>query len=345
MSDNPLEQKPGKVRWAERFLVMFLGVGIATIVVGVVGVVFKGILTGLWMVAAFKVALQLLFFALWAVLVYLIVKGRNWARVTFLILFGLELLFLTMIVVKVPAALWSFINLRGLESIFGLIACVYLLFGETSAWFKAVKAHRKRETQEARSPILTDDTEADDDKIDILFDDVPLYVLQYDGYKHAVRIGFLSFCVVFFAYVVYAALGMDVSAWAVVMVSGMAGVAFIWSAFLLIEALLFKEIHLYPDRMVKVRKLLGTREIGLAHARCVGGSGVLGSPRCLCKQGTGSWIGRLIGINYDEDLAADHDIAEMNGMLAELTGRRKQDFAGVSIDLNRLIEPQPTVSP
>lgn len=342
MSSTPMEQKPRTVRRGELCLIIFVvGVFVKVFLKLVIPLMEAGILHTVML----PVVIRLLALTPWAILVYFILKGRNWARVSFLILFGLDLLWLIFVVTQSPAELRAILAIYATPTLFGIAGCFYLLRSETSAWFKAVKDHRKREKEDRRPAVPEEQTPPDSERPPTIGRDEPLFVLRYDSRKHAVRIVFLFLCVVFFGFVACAASIMDVSDSAVLIVRIMAGAALIWSLFLLVEALLFKEVRLYRDRMVKVRKRMSAKEIVLERARYVGASGVLGTPRSVFHQGSSSWIGRITGISYDEDLVPTQDVGEMNGLLADLSGRPPRDFTGVSIDLNSLIKQRPTGSP
>jgi hypothetical protein len=92
------------------------------------------------------------------------------------------------------------------------------------------------------------------------------------------------------------------------------------------DLLLFKEIRLYRDRIVRVWKGIGERAIRLADARL--SSNFRGGLRAkvICHQDT-SWLGAIAkGVNYNEELADPKDVLNLNSLLAELSGRKVEEF-------------------
>jgi hypothetical protein len=100
----------------------------------------------------------------------------------------------------------------------------------------------------------------------------------------------------------------------------------------LIDMLLFGEKRLYKDRIVKVWKLIGARELKLAEVglRCQNIMGV--RKKGFFKQGRNPYWGwipamfRLTGISYSEMYADQGRVRRLNCLLAELSGRKIEEF-------------------
>ena len=108
---------------------------------------------------------------------------------------------------------------------------------------------------------------------------------------------------------------------------------FIFAPFLA-DMLLFKEIRLYRDRIVKEWRLVGSRELDLAQAGLMsqGWSAWGIGAKCFFKQGMSPiWrflmsVVHQIGITYKEHLADPKMVKQLNSLLAELSGRKIEEF-------------------
>lgn len=110
------------------------------------------------------------------------------------------------------------------------------------------------------------------------------------------------------------------------------------------EILLFKEIRLYRDRIVKAWKLIGTRELELAKAGLGSGMSISGyGTKYFFEQGMSPyWLLPMtffhsMGITYHEYFADEREVKRLNGLLAELTGRKVEEFKKMGT-MKRLIE-------
>ena len=149
---NQLAQ-PQKVNTAVKLLYASLGLGIIS------SVLFP---PGLDEVSSFDSALNdslfifftagLTFGLIW-LLIYMIGKGKNWARITFLVFF---IIGIPLSIVTFPLYLLSLSDTPVIDgSLFlvqtgmDLVALVFLFQGESSAWFKALKQSNAQSTQES----------------------------------------------------------------------------------------------------------------------------------------------------------------------------------------------------
>jgi hypothetical protein len=117
--------------------------------------------------------------------------------------------------------------------------------------------------------------------------------------------------------------------------------------FLFMDILLFKKVLLYNDKMVRVGHLFGNREISLADAQLQGRAVVFGLGRltivhnkykCFSQRGLIELWAETVGVSYYEMLADPDDVKKLNALLADLTGRRVEEFEQLSIRMDRLIE-------
>jgi hypothetical protein len=111
----------------------------------------------------------------------------------------------------------------------------------------------------------------------------------------------------------------------------------------LAETMLFREIRLYKDRIVKVRHLIGNLEIVFKDAALIGGNTGFSDNRVFHKKGTDPnriWWVSLRYLYYDELMAARKDVTKMNTLLAELTNRDIREFQQKQISLDPLIKEE-----
>ena len=94
-------------------------------------------------------------FGLMLLLYYMIGKGKNWARITFLVFFIMGLP-LSIIILPMYLSLSDTPIIPGILSLvqtgMDLVALVFLFQGESSAWFKAIKQSNAHIT-ETNTPI------------------------------------------------------------------------------------------------------------------------------------------------------------------------------------------------
>jgi hypothetical protein len=99
------------------------------------------------------------------------------------------------------------------------------------------------------------------------------------------------------------------------------------------EILLFKEIRLYRDKIVKAWRLIGTRELELAKAGLACGMSISGyGAKSFFEQGMSPyWLLPMtffhsMGITYHEYFADESEVKRLNALLAELSGRKIEEF-------------------
>lgn len=153
---NQLAQ-PQKVNTAVKLLYATLGLGIIN------SVLFP---PGLDEVSSFDSALNDslfifftfgLTFGLTWLLIYMIGKGKNWARITYLVFFIMGAL-LSIVIFPLYLLLLSYTpvidgSLFLVQTGMQLVALVFLFQGESSAWFKAIKQSK---TENAQQSLQTD---------------------------------------------------------------------------------------------------------------------------------------------------------------------------------------------
>ncbi|MEW6352265.1 MAG: hypothetical protein AB1646_24710 [Thermodesulfobacteriota bacterium] len=119
------------------------------------------------------------------------------------------------------------------------------------------------------------------------------------------------------------------------------------------EMVLFREIRVYRNRIVKAWIGLGEREVAWAHASLYG-YGIKESAirlRWVCdgrikihpilNPGLGtSFLPPFRGVLYDEGLADRDDATRLNALLAELSGRTVAEFQPLCFKMDRFIQEE-----
>lgn len=271
-------------------------------------------------------------------------KGKNWARITFVVLFYLG------VVISIALSFWSpsYCPFRhatfSLEAILAAIACAFLIQPESSAWFKAVKDARRAQASKLLAMELKVCATSDPAYLEAVSTGEPLLVVRYHGYKHVLRI-----CWILFSVMVLGGLalwgnfakrgGAQMGTIETIVLCSLVIVG-VWYLFSLV---LLDEIRLYKDRMVQTKKLIGDVEIMLADAGYASSSIIGGRsrPTSLFNRNTkNKWWARITGIRYDESLFPHGDAARLNRLLALLSGRSLDDFRGFSVKLPKLVLPR-----
>jgi hypothetical protein len=134
-------------------------------------------------------------------------------------------------------------------------------------------------------------------------------------------------------------------------VTGVIGLFIVVPFFL--EGLLFREVRLYKDRMVKIWNCIGKREVNLADAGLLAtADDAIGVGRF--KLGPYSKIKRFfdrrtnvawsympcMGVFYNELAADQDDVKKLNTLLADLTGRKVEEFEPRRFRMDRLIQEE-----
>ncbi len=114
-----------------------------------------------------------------------------------------------------------------------------------------------------------------------------------------------------------------------------------------VDIILFREVRLYKDRMVKIWNFIGKREVRLADARlrctavAIGKAGPRNKYMCVSSRQTNVVCSSPLGVTYDEKLADPDDARKLNILLADLTGRRVEEFEQPRIRMDRLVREKP----
>jgi hypothetical protein len=173
--------------------------------------------------------------------------------------------------------------------------------------------------------------------------DEPLFVLKYQKRKLVLYIvGVLVLMPMLYIclFVIVASSILDV----IVGKLGALLLFFMFASFLA-EMLLFKEIRLYRDKIVKEWRLLGSRELGLAEVGLISQSWATSGigAKCFFRKGMSPfwrWLMSFvhsIGITYKENLADQKKVKQLNSLLAELSGRKIEEFEQ-TVTMERLME-------
>jgi len=141
MSNNNQIVQPSKIATAVKLLYATLGIGI-----------IRSIIESSRHAEASSVGFVLFItfavFGLMWLLIYMTGKGKNWARITFLVLFilGVPLSILPMIQSLTHEPISGILGLA--QVVMQVVALVFLFQGESSAWFKAIKQSKTQNAQQ-----------------------------------------------------------------------------------------------------------------------------------------------------------------------------------------------------
>jgi len=146
----------------------------------------------------------------------------------------------------------------------------------------------------------------------------PLFVLKYRGDALVIRFVWL---LIFTPLCYFMAFGPPASNFKILFAKIVMFLMGLWCTYLFIDFSLFKEIRLYRDRIVKVNKMIGIREVKLHEAKIVGNNIMFGI-KIFYKDGT-DWFfrGQIKGVFYDDSAAKSEDCEKLNSLLAQLSGR------------------------
>ncbi len=153
-------------------------------------------------------------------------------------------------------------------------------------------------------------------------DDKPLFVLKYRENAVLIMVMGISLITLLFGMALFA-MPLDRSSlvWSLLgkLVCGLVVLAF---PFALIELLLFDEIRLYSDRIVKARRILRDIEVDLADAKYrVDGNAVV-----ILSRNAGKFRQLFQGVVYSCGLVNPEDHKKTIFLLARLSGRTTEEF-------------------
>lgn len=141
MSNSTQQERPAKVSTAVKLLYTTLGIGI-----------IRSIIESSRHAEASSIGFVLFItffvFGLMWFLIYMTGKGKNWARITFLVLFilGVPMSILPMIQSLTHDPTSGILGF--VQVVMQVMALVFLFQGESSAWFKAIKLSKSQNAQQ-----------------------------------------------------------------------------------------------------------------------------------------------------------------------------------------------------
>lgn len=333
MSDTETGNKPGIVTNTLFLLYLYLASGVIVWVIVLPRIAEQH---GLWAGDVYFLAFFVLGFLVGFILEFR--KGKNWARFALIVFYALMGSLSVAVTFRSPSDSPFQSLMFCLHVILGVIACVYVGHPDVSVWCKEMKQVRELRLRR----LLSMDFGNDANPWDGASPDEPLLVVQYHGYKHVWRI-IWPICpiVVFGGVALWGDLGKDQHFVLSLLAHGVFGILAIGGIWMLIEALLFREIRLYRDRIALVRHLIGAVEVGLAEASYEAREVRIryGRPKpvWICKGDMNIWRARFRGIFYERNLMAAKDLEVLNRLLAALTGRPVAEFRKGTIKMRRLM--------
>lgn len=156
----------------------------------------------------------------------------------------------------------------------------------------------------------------------------PLFVLKYRAFMRAGIVFIFSFWIFFFGVCTFV---VPANGTIQLLYKPFFGFVSFILLFLVVELVLFREIRLYRDKIVKEWRLIGSKEIELANARLENCSRCGASTKLFSDQDSNSpnWLRLLFPtrvISYAEHFADPEDVKELNRLLADLSGRKVEEF-------------------
>lgn len=358
MASTPSIEKPQKVEIALYVLYTYLAS-----VVALSFLVLPGLIKDLGLFPDFSYMGAFYVIGFSAGFIVEIQKGRNWARITFVVLSYL------VIALCLGLSIWSpsYSPFRygpfSIPALLVAVACAYLIQPDASVWFRAMEKarrdnlrqvesawqeklrniaeHARKDSVRGLEPQQPDRVQATSEPAELKAEAVaePLFVIRYQGYKRVGAIVLGALVLIFFGSVV---LRGDVPDSKGVILGlfcmGFMGFACIAGTYGLLLLALFDEIRIYQDRIIQTWRLKSIIEIRIAEASYEYTSARYNSFVVIYRQGTSSrWIARLRGINYNESFMAGKDVDKLHSVLAALTGRKPQDFNGFRAKFPNLV--------
>jgi hypothetical protein len=153
-----------------------------------------------------------------------------------------------------------------------------------------------------------------------------LFVLKYQRSRVLVRLFIYFFFVLFFGLCAFVPLGHEHELVFPLLAKFVFGFLSLWILFQLIDLLLFKEVRLCQDRIVKVWNWIGDKGIKLEDASLTTSIPGGRNARTVCNQDTKWYLRGIAGIFWCEDLADPKEVKKLNSLLAHLCGRKIQEI-------------------
>jgi hypothetical protein len=175
-------------------------------------------------------------------------------------------------------------------------------------------------------------------KPQVLSSDEPLFVLKYRRGHRLLRIFCFSLGTLFFSLFALTPLVVPYQLHeliVLVLAEPFLALLLLLSILQMAHLLSFKEIRLYQDKIVQVRRCGGEIEIRLADAHFTVPSGGIRAKR-IHDQDTKWFPGLFKGISYYEDLPQAKDALKLNLLLAALSGRSVRELGEIT-KMERLI--------
>jgi len=165
--------------------------------------------------------------------------------------------------------------------------------------------------------------------------DRPMFVLKYRTYKVATRVILWVLAGLFLSLLVGSRLKPSFG------FTFLFGITFdsliiAGIAFLIFHVAFVREIRLHSNRIVKIWKYLGPVQIRLADAKLLGS----GPRKGFYDRNDTTFHLVANRVNYDESLADAGDVRRMNSLLADLSGRRVEEFQEKEITMNPLVKEE-----
>ncbi len=271
-------------------------------------------------------------------LIFEIGRGKNRARIAYLVLTVAALAAGLLNVLHSPAFLPGS-PLFMVVAIPNIVALTLLYRAEVSVWFKKSKESPVARAVQAEDFEKTVSTYGITEQMRWSLE--PLFVLKYRRSARLVLMVVMLFIIVFFAHFALVTIPRSADS-KFHKVFEIFLIALVWPAavYFFCDQLMVREIRLYKDRIVQVWWLLGSYELLLRNARLRVLPGHRGKVISLRDRNLPRFTGLFKIVCYYDQLPDPKDVRRLNGLLAELSGRQIAEFEQYSAIMDPLIRKE-----
>lgn len=170
--------------------------------------------------------------------------------------------------------------------------------------------------------------------------DKPLFALRYRPYKLGLRFLVLMILGPLFGIGLFADFPGPSSLLSELFRRLVFGLGFGLAVYQFVDLLLFREIRLYKNRIVKLRALCRPIEVKLENARLGGLKFLLAGGRRVVSRDAGIISRNFGGLWWEENLVDPEQVKQFNMLLAKLSGRPLEDIKRLYISKQPLIEKE-----
>jgi hypothetical protein len=169
--------------------------------------------------------------------------------------------------------------------------------------------------------------------------DEPLFVVTYQTWKVTLRFLSWVFAGIFLGFLCGVAMERT-QGFGFLLATILEILIVLAAIFLALNTLLFKEVRLYKDRIVKIWRCFRPVDVELADARLEGKRSWQIQCKTFYDRNVEKGQTQKRVVYYDEELMSKEDVGEMNRLLADLSGRRVEEFEVNKITMDPLVKEE-----